>query len=364
LKIPGSKPEAPVEAAPSPASSPESGFGGNDTPSPEPSAQPSSDDKPFDAEPFNAGVEADEESDPKKFIEQLTGKLGQSLRKYNEAQGNPDFELEKFAINSLLSASHTSEMQPQDQDDIIKKVKEAGNQNDDEDNTDDSKDNSNNNGSNDDGSNGEFTGNVGGNDHAAPASTAPTSNGMAENVEENEEGFLIKPKKMSIFAPEGSEEANFKHKIVEKLHETFNQEDEMSAPLLEPMVKPAPTKPAPLRTPNTQPSIAPSRKNKPFLPMPEVTPDPKAIKEALTKNKYEIYHDTLAQTLDEIQRYVQVRGYEPLKFDANSLQHVAYHTTSRIQNALVKAGQPQKVFLNAQIYRMDSGKYELNMYIQ
>ena len=85
-----------------------------------------SNDKPFDDEPFDAGVEADEESDPKKFIEQLTGKLGQSLRKYEEEQGQPDFELEKFAINSLLSATHTAEMDPEDQKDIIKKVKSSG----------------------------------------------------------------------------------------------------------------------------------------------------------------------------------------------------------------------------------------------
>lgn len=85
-----------------------------------------SNDKPFDDEPFDAGVKADEESDPKKFIEQLTGKLGQSLRKYNEEQGTPDLELEKFAINSLLSATHTAEMDAEDQKDIIKKVKSAG----------------------------------------------------------------------------------------------------------------------------------------------------------------------------------------------------------------------------------------------
>jgi len=85
-----------------------------------------SNDKPFDDEPFDAGVEADEESDPKKFIEQLTGKLGQSLRKYNDEQGAPDFELEKFAINSLLSATHTSQMDSEDQKDIIKKVKTSG----------------------------------------------------------------------------------------------------------------------------------------------------------------------------------------------------------------------------------------------
>jgi hypothetical protein len=83
-------------------------------------------DKPFDDQPFDAGVEASEESDPKKFIEQLTGKLGQSLRKYNETQGQPDLELEKFAINSLLSASHTGTMDAEDQSDIIKKVETAG----------------------------------------------------------------------------------------------------------------------------------------------------------------------------------------------------------------------------------------------
>ena len=86
-----------------------------------------SSDKPFDDKPFDAGVEADENSDPKKFIEQLTGKLGQSLRKYTEQQGQPDFELEKFAINSLLSATHTAEMDSEDKDDIIKKVNTAGN---------------------------------------------------------------------------------------------------------------------------------------------------------------------------------------------------------------------------------------------
>jgi hypothetical protein len=81
---------------------------------------------PFEKEPFDAGVEADEESDPKKFIEQLSGKLGQSLRKYSDEQGQPDFKLEKFAINSVISATHASEMNPKDQKDIIKKIKSSG----------------------------------------------------------------------------------------------------------------------------------------------------------------------------------------------------------------------------------------------
>ena len=112
-------PASPAPAAPITEPADDAGFG--DLGGTEPAAP--ADDKPFDDEPFDAGVEADEASDPKKFIEQLTGKLGQSLRKYTEEQGQPDFELEKFAINSLLSATHTSEMDEEDKKDIIKKAK-------------------------------------------------------------------------------------------------------------------------------------------------------------------------------------------------------------------------------------------------
>jgi hypothetical protein len=81
---------------------------------------------PFEKEPFDAGVEVDEEEDPKKFIQQLAGKLGQSLRQYTKEIGNPDFELEKFAVNSVISATHTGEMSEDDQKDIIEKVRTAG----------------------------------------------------------------------------------------------------------------------------------------------------------------------------------------------------------------------------------------------
>ena len=84
------------------------------------------DDKPFDDEPFDAGVEADEVEEPEKYIQQLSGKLGTSLRKYSDERGEPDFDLEKFAINSVISATHTSDMDEEDQRDIIKKVKSSG----------------------------------------------------------------------------------------------------------------------------------------------------------------------------------------------------------------------------------------------
>lgn len=88
--------------------------------------QEKKDDKPFDDTPFDAGVEAKEENEPKKFIQQLSGKLGQSLRKYTKEQGQPDFELEKFAINSVISATNTADMDVSDQNDIIDKIKTAG----------------------------------------------------------------------------------------------------------------------------------------------------------------------------------------------------------------------------------------------
>jgi hypothetical protein len=83
-------------------------------------------DKPFDDEPFDAGVEADEDEDPEKFIQQLAGKIGTSLRSYTNERGEPDLELEKYVVNSVVSATHTSEMDEEDQKDIIKKVKMAG----------------------------------------------------------------------------------------------------------------------------------------------------------------------------------------------------------------------------------------------
>jgi len=83
-------------------------------------------DKPFNDEPFEAGVEADETEDPKQYIQQLAGKIGQSLRKYEKDIGDPDFELEKFVVNSVLSATNTGEMDSEDQKDIITKVKSSG----------------------------------------------------------------------------------------------------------------------------------------------------------------------------------------------------------------------------------------------
>ena len=53
---------------------------------------------------FDAGVEADEETDPKRYIQQLTGKLSQSLNSYNEENG-PDAGLSKYVASMIIAAA-------------------------------------------------------------------------------------------------------------------------------------------------------------------------------------------------------------------------------------------------------------------
>jgi len=60
-------------------------------------------DNQFDTN-FDAGVEADEETDPKRFIQQLTGKLSQSLNSFNSEQG-PDAGLSKYVASMIIAAA-------------------------------------------------------------------------------------------------------------------------------------------------------------------------------------------------------------------------------------------------------------------
>lgn len=303
MKLPAPAGNAPAEpSAPAPEDS---------TDNLQPQQAPS-DDKPFDDEPFDAGVEADESTDPKKFIEQLTGKLGQSLRKYTEEQGQPDFDLEKFAINSLLSATHTAEMDDQDKNDIIKKVNTAGDN--DSENSDLGNDNNepNNGNDNNDGNNDDNDMSFDSNDETDLEEVK-----ILEDTSVNSDNLFIIPKKNSMFAPEGSPEFMEQNRITEacwkgykqvgmkekggkqvpncvpinenltkpekmiildknalkaKLQETFNQED-MSQPAVEPVTKP-------ITKPSTEPS-KPSRRDNPFKIEPDTIPqpDPKALNE-------------------------------------------------------------------------------------
>ena len=53
---------------------------------------------------FDAGVEADEETDPKHYIQQLTGKLSQSINSFNTEQG-PDAGLCKYVASMIIAAT-------------------------------------------------------------------------------------------------------------------------------------------------------------------------------------------------------------------------------------------------------------------
>lgn len=86
------------------------------------------DDTAFDTN-FDAGVDADENTDPKKFIQQLTGKLSQSLRKYNNDLPKPDEELSKYVAGMILKQT-TDGLTDSDKKDIIDKVNGNGSDND------------------------------------------------------------------------------------------------------------------------------------------------------------------------------------------------------------------------------------------
>jgi DNA repair protein RadC len=79
-----------------------------------------------------------------------------------------------------------------------------------------------------------------------------------------------------------------------------------------------------------------------------------------TASGYEIYHNTLSSCLDEIERYVQSKGYELGNYFPE-VNHVSYGQTERTKLELLKNGKIANE-LAIQIYRMDSGRYELNCY--
>lgn len=79
-----------------------------------------------------------------------------------------------------------------------------------------------------------------------------------------------------------------------------------------------------------------------------------------TASGFEIYHNTLSACLDEIESYVTKNGYEigdyfPL------INHIHYGKTERTELELFKNGKEVNT-LKIQIYRLDSGRYELNCY--
>ena len=72
---------------------------------------------------FDAGVEADEDTDPEEFIQQLTGKLSQSLRSYDE-QNPGKLDLDKYVIGMIIKQA-VKGMDEGERKQVIKKIKET-----------------------------------------------------------------------------------------------------------------------------------------------------------------------------------------------------------------------------------------------
>lgn len=72
---------------------------------------------------FDAGVEADEDSDPEEFIQQLTGKLSQSLKDYDE-QNPGKLDLDKYVIGMIVKQA-VKGMDEGERKKVIKKIKET-----------------------------------------------------------------------------------------------------------------------------------------------------------------------------------------------------------------------------------------------
>jgi hypothetical protein len=72
---------------------------------------------------FDAGVEADEDTDPEEFIQQLTGKLSQSLKDYDE-QNPGKLDLDKYVIGMIVKQA-VKGMDEGERKKVIKKIKET-----------------------------------------------------------------------------------------------------------------------------------------------------------------------------------------------------------------------------------------------
>lgn len=82
----------------------------------------------------------------------------------------------------------------------------------------------------------------------------------------------------------------------------------------------------------------------------------------------EVYHNTQASALNELENQVLKQGYRINYPDCLWTEHVNYgHTVDYHLDLICNKGRwinkEANKKLHVQIYRMDSGKYELNFYI-
>ncbi len=206
-----------------------------------------------------------------KYIQQLSGKLGQTIRDYTEKQGNADLELEKFAINSVISATHTADMSEEDQNDIIKKVETSG--------------------SNDTPKNDDFGDSING-EETEDGNEQPTEeNVIHETGKESVNpsgcwpngGINILPKdhkQVFVDAKLGVDDSENKklNNLNIKENKTIFAENSFKSIIMKRIneIATEETTVQPITKPTTTPNIVPTRRQKPWKISPRPNPEPKA----------------------------------------------------------------------------------------
>jgi hypothetical protein len=114
-------PQAPMDAAPMPQ---DDMMGGDEMPMDDSMPPMDNGQSEFDTN-FDAGVEADEDTDPEKYIQQLTGKLSTTLNSFNSENGD-DSGLNKYVAKMIVKAA-TKNMDDAAKKEIIKAINTSEN---------------------------------------------------------------------------------------------------------------------------------------------------------------------------------------------------------------------------------------------
>ena len=83
---------------------------------------------------------------------------------------------------------------------------------------------------------------------------------------------------------------------------------------------------------------------------------------------FEVYHKSYTDAVNTALEYAEKRGYEYDKTDTFNIigmgpKKPSAGKTNRLSIPLLKNGKPQRKQLHVQVYGMEGGKYELNVYI-
>lgn len=92
------------------------------------------------------------------------------------------------------------------------------------------------------------------------------------------------------------------------------------------------------------------------------------LKQLITENKYQLYHNSYTSAVNTALEYAEQRGYEYDKEETatkigSGPRKPSDGKTNRFTIDLSKNGKPQLRKLLIQIYGMGNGRYELNTYI-